>query len=71
MEKDKKISVYLTGNGGQSFHDMLSKDAKKLEKILDEGSNSKTFKFTDGETKNKVIVVLDKLFVMEIGSGKG
>jgi len=70
MKKDK-VSVYLTGNGGQSYHDMLSKDAKKLEKILDEGSNSKTFKFVDGKTENKVIVVLDKLFVMEIGSGKG
>jgi hypothetical protein len=71
MEKDKKIPVYLTGNGGQSFHDMQQGDVKKLEKILDEGSNNKTFKFTDGKTKNKVIVVLDKLFVMEIGSGKG
>jgi len=50
MKKDE-VSVYLTGNGGQSYHDMLSKDAKKLEKILDEGSNSKTFKFTDGETE--------------------
>lgn len=71
MEKDKKVPVYLTGNGGQSYHDMLSKDVEKLEKILDEGSNSKTFKFIDGKTNNKVIVVLDKLFVMEIGSGKG
>ncbi len=70
MKKDK-VSVYLTGNGGQSYHDMLSEDAEKLEKILDEGSNSKTFKFTDGKTENKVIVVLDKLFVMEIGSDKG
>jgi len=67
MKKDK-VSVYLTGNGGQSYHDMLSKDAEDLEKILEEGSNSSTFKFIDGTTKNKIIVVLDKLFVMEIGS---
>jgi hypothetical protein len=66
--REDKVSVYLTGNGGQSYHDMLSKDAENLEKILDEGSNSKTFKFTDGKTNNKVIVVLDKLFIMEIGS---
>jgi len=67
MKKDK-VSVYLTGNGGQSYHDMLSKDATNLEKILDEGPNNRTFKFIDGTTKNKIIVVLDKLFVMEIGS---
>jgi len=71
MEKDKKIPVCLTGNGGQSFHDMESKDAEKLEKILDEGTNTKTFKFIDGKTNNKIIVVLDKLFVMEIESKKG
>ncbi len=71
MEKDKKIPVCLTGNGGQSYHDMQPKDAENLEKILDEGTNNKTFKFIDGKTKNKVIVVLDKLFVMEIESKKG
>jgi hypothetical protein len=36
MEKDKKIPVYLTGNGGQSYHDMQPKDA---EKILNESLN--------------------------------
>ena len=71
MDKDKKIPVCLTGNGWQSYHDMEPKDAENLEKILDEGTNNKTFKFTDGKTKNKIIVVLNKLFVMEIGSKKG
>lgn len=70
MEKEKEkeiVRICLTGNGGQAHHDVIEKDACELELLLDTGSNKKTFKFTDQTNNSKVIVVLDKLFIMEVG----
>ena len=66
MNDKKSVPVFLTGNGGQSSHDMSVEDAQRLETVLDNGSNQRTFKFRDEQSRARVTVVLDKLFVMEV-----